>query len=157
MPYSKKIISLLDYAGENATLSLVSYNPTGATFVAWTNQGVTLRNALLADPTGYSLGADWKGELWVQCIDYPYALPIAQSAQREGKMRVEYRDNTTNALYWIEIPCPKMSMLMTNSDDFNLLNADMVAFKAAFEAYVVAPVTGNAVTITRAWFVGRGL
>lgn len=93
-----------------------------------------------------------------------------QSAQRERKWLVTYRDvtqffdvaNTINNvgfgnLYQVEIPTADLSLLTGNSDILPLTQAQAAAFVTAFEAVQNSPTGGNEIEVTEIRHVGRNL
>lgn len=82
--------------------------------------------------------------------------PADPNAQRERKWVVWYTDNVTGDEYRTEIPTADITggHKIAFQDTADLLNADWVAYRAAFEA-VVRSKDGNAVTVRRAKHVGR--
>ena len=82
-------------------------------------------------------------------------------AQREMKWLISYHDNSFPARKLsVELGCADVidvDLLQPNSDIADLTDADWVTFVTNFEALVVAPYTGNAVTLDRITLVGRNL
>lgn len=91
------------------------------------------------------------------------ALPGDNAAQRENKLLVKYRDDTTEQDRIVTIPTVDFDQLvfMPGAGDkvaFSAANgasAAMQAFVTAFETLVVARDTGNTVTIVEMRYVGR--
>lgn len=79
------------------------------------------------------------------------------AAQRENKLLVDYKDNTTQKPYRCTLPTIDLTKLTFQFRDIVDIatGTEMIAFVTAFQAFAVAPITGNAVTITGAKYVGR--
>ena len=75
-------------------------------------------------------------------------------AQRENKWLVRYHD-TAGALYSIEIPTAKLSLLDAGTEFLDLTGTEAAAFVTAFQAGAVSPTDGSAVTVDSIQFVGR--
>lgn len=78
-------------------------------------------------------------------------------AQRENKLLISYQDVTTQKSYRAELPTIDLSKLTFTYKNFvdKAVGTEVIAFVAAFEAFAVAPITGNDVEITQLEFVGR--
>jgi len=88
----------------------------------------------------------------------PYAkgsgtLP-SEGADRELALRLVYEDNTTHVQYRMDIPAPITGIWKTNSDELDLANVTVAAFKLVFEAHQLSP-DGNATTLLAGYKVGR--
>ena len=83
----------------------------------------------------------------------------AEDGQREFKARVRYSDDSTGALFSVEVPAPvRTGNLTAGTDFFNLAATDVAAFVAAFEALVKSPDDlANSVTVVNIQSVGRSL
>lgn len=93
-----------------------------------------------------------------------------ENAQRERKWLVTYRDvtqffdggNTINnpgfgELSSVEVPTAKAALLLPNSDEIDMTDADVVDFIAAFEAVQNSPTGGNETQVEQIKLVGRNL
>lgn len=90
----------------------------------------------------------------------PAKSAINQSAVREIKLKLLYIDNTTQQRYECTIPTldlTKVAYLPLIGNDAVALDTpvQMTDLITAFQAVVVAPATGNPVTIIAAEVVGR--
>jgi hypothetical protein len=74
--------------------------------------------------------------------------PVDDSAQREQKWMVRYHDAITNKKYRAEIGTADTSLLSTvNKKIMDPASAEYIALVAAFEAFVTATDTDNAVVV----------
>lgn len=124
----------------------------------------TLWSALVTKAQGMVLGlvrsTRWVNEVIVNAN--PDKSDINQGALREVKLQLKYIDNTTQKAYTVTLPTldtSKVTYLPLVGDDSVALDTPtaMADFVAAFEAVVVAPDTGNPVTIREASVVGRNV
>jgi len=81
-------------------------------------------------------------------------LPLDATAQRETAIRWSYADVVTGKKYRFDTPGPIDDIVPTGSDDVNMAAAEVIAFKAVFDANVQSEV-GNDVTLLSGRFVGR--
>jgi len=80
---------------------------------------------------------------------------FATAGQREDKWLCIYQDNTTLAIYNIELPCRKNSLAtVSGKDTVDLTVSPWALFKTHFEALVFSP-DGNATTLLEVRLVGR--
>lgn len=75
--------------------------------------------------------------------------------QRENKWLCSYEDAVTHKLGTYTIPTADLAQIVSGTEYLNLLGGAGLAFKTAFEAIIVAPVTGNAVLLGSVKYVGR--
>jgi hypothetical protein len=78
-------------------------------------------------------------------------------AQRENKWLIRYHDTTTGKNHKVELGTADLMALDPNNRGYAYIgDGDVVdAFVSAFEAFVLAPETNNAVAIDSIQFVGR--
>ena len=131
--------------------------------VNWDEQNV-LFAALVTKANGMVLGLPRSTRFVNEVIinANPDKSDINQSALREIKLQVKYIDNTTQKAYSVTLPTldlSKVEYLPVVGDDAVSIVAPtaMSQFVAAFEAYVVAPDTGNSVTVREASVIGRNI
>lgn len=131
--------------------------------VNFTAQG-TLWAALVTKANAMALGlprsSRWVNEVIVNAN--PAKDDINQGALREVKLQVKYIDNTTQKAYTASLPTldlSKVEYLPIVGDDVVSITSPtaMADFVAAFEGYVVAPDTGNPVTVREASVIGRNI
>jgi len=87
------------------------------------------------------------------------AAPSDPFAQRESRWLVRYHDAVTGKQYRVELGTADYSNLDPNNRDHAFIGdaGDVDAFVTAFEAYVLAPDTNNAVEIDEILAVGRNV
>jgi len=154
MPSARHTLSYLDYSNESSSFTVSAELRDDTNFDAQ----VTLSDALITATNALTLG-NLNNQFFTQGEWSLASLPSDVLAQRENKWLVKYEDATTGKKYNVELPTADLANghLQTNSDEANLADAEWVAFIAAFEAYAVAPDTGNAVNFISARFVARNL
>jgi hypothetical protein len=86
-------------------------------------------------------------------------LPGTNLAQREDKLLVSYRDSVTGKPLNMSIPTAKLSAIVYQAQSTKgyivLADGGVVAdFVTAFEAFVIAPLTGNATEVMAIRFKG---
>ncbi len=122
-----------------------------------------------------ALGGIILGEIRKTIVTDDFAESTApvtsQSAQRETKWKVTYRDNTQfldvantidntgfGGLFSKEIPTAKLSLLTANNDTLVLTTSGAIAdYVAAFEAIENSPTGGNDISVVEIKHVGRNL
>lgn len=124
----------------------------------------TLWSAFVTKANAMALGlvrsTRWVNEIIVNAN--PAKEDINQGALREVKLQVKYIDNTTQKAYTVSLPTldlSKVTYLPLVGDDAVALDTPtaMADFVTAFEAFVVAPDTGNPVTVREASVIGRNI
>lgn len=146
--------SFNDYSYEKSSFSVAIASQNAGNVVAQAALLATLSTAI----DDITLGARSRQETILSRTGNAGALTINPLAQRENKWLVRYFGNTTGKRFSVEIPCADLSLLSTapQSDFADPTNADIIAFKAAFEAVVKSPDdSSEAVTILNIQFVGR--
>jgi hypothetical protein len=145
-----------DYGGEKTVFGVEIATIDAANFD-------TMIAAILALETAVQdvcIGAKIKREVILQSLGSLTAATDSE-AQRELKWLVNYHDNGNPLRSLnIEIGCPDIidaTLMVAGTDMWDPTNADWIAFVAAFEAVVLAPYTGNNVTVDRVTLVGRRL
>jgi hypothetical protein len=149
---ARAVMTLTDYSGERTTVTVNSATLNGANFdteqTAWTALRTAIQGLTLGNTYSHSLSQ----VLNVTTLPAPSPL-----AQRENKWLVTYADTVTGKRYQMEIGTAELDNghLVANSDMADLSSPDWEAFETAFEAFAVAPDTGNPVALVSAQFVGR--
>lgn len=118
-------------------------------------------NALSAEATDFMLAVN---DVTVGLVTQESALSVKKltntrigSGNREDKMMATYQDNTTLAVYQIDLPTRDNTLAtVAGTDYYNLTIAPWANFKTKFEAFVVSP-DGNAVTLLSVKLVGRNV
>lgn len=144
--------ALRDYDAETTTFRVSAAELNAGNIAAQ----LTLQAALGTAINDMVLGSLWR---IAYGNEVPGVTPQASDpfAQREMKWLISYTDDVTGKLYQCELGTADLSNLDPNNrDSANIGDGGVVdAFVAAFEAYVVAPDTGNAVSIVSIIPVGR--
>lgn len=146
--------SLKDYDGETTTFR---------TSVTELNAGNIAAQITLQATLGSAINDMVLGTLqkinYGNVVDNGAAPPSDPFAQREMKWLIRYVDDVTGKRYQCELGTANLARLDPNNRDRAYIGdgAEVDAFVAAFEAYVVAPDTGNAVSIESIVPVGRNL
>lgn len=158
-------IAFWDKSQEVGRLEVFSA-PVTATYVDPNVVNFAAQSALwatfLAASEDMVLGLLYKSR-WVNTVVVhasPDKADIDQGALREVKLMLRYIDATTEKRYSCTLPTLDLSKVtylpLIGNDAVSLtLGTEMIAFVAAFQAFVKAPLTGNAVTIIAAEVVGR--
>lgn len=84
----------------------------------------------------------------------PGGAPGNKAAQRELKWLAKYHDAVTLDEHEMEIPTADYSLISGNTTFMDTGAGAGATFKTAFEAHVIAPVTGNAVLLDSAQLIG---
>jgi hypothetical protein len=143
-------LSYCDYSNEVAWCGF-----TGETFTAANHDAqVALQATLVAALEDIILGNNYKLERVANVILGTRTPAATKQAQRECKWRVSYEDTTTHVVYSLDLPMADLTLTSTNSDEADPADAAIIAFTAAFEAYVLSPA-GHAVNILGIKHVGR--
>jgi len=167
MAGEKLLFRLRDYSKEDSAVSMHVGAVTAVSLPGLLTQIGTLRTAI----DGITLGVVGSEALTAFDSNLSTALPVSEDAQRERKWLVRYVDNLpffddpVNAIpnegykkvFTFEIACADIATrLNANSDEANLANAGIAAFKTAFEAIARSPY-GGTVTVLKLIAVGRNL
>lgn len=144
--------SLMDYDGEQTAfrVHVTALNDTNiaAQLTLQANLGTAINNMV----TGSLQHIRYGNEVISQ-----NAAPSDPWSQRETKWLISYRDTITGKNYRCELGTADLTNLDPNNRDSAYIGdgGDVDAFITAFEAYVTAPLTDNAVEITGIVPVGR--
>lgn len=152
----KLTLTYRDYGtpGERSTAQFNGPDMTAVNFDAETALQVGLFMTLEA----ILIGTAVKAVTVVKEVPYPDNQPASAFAQRENKWLVRYKDTVTGDKASLELPTADLDLLDPTAEDrADMSNADIVAFVAAFEAYVLSPGTGTRgnTEVTEIVFVGR--
>ncbi len=143
------LIPFKDYGGDSSTVRLNVDNAItdpNITTLQQAVQDVTLGNAgqvVLRTDVNKDVG--------------PGGQPANAFAQRETKWLVKYHDATTLKNYQLEIPNADLAHLSAGTETMDLSAGDGLTLKNQIEAFVEAPLTGNAVVVDEVVFVARNL
>lgn len=131
-----------DY-GEPGERSTVSFDGPDLTALNLDAE-VVLQNALRDAVADITLGTLVNVERRASESPQPDTQPASQFAQRETKWLVRYRDTVTGDKAFVTLPCADLALLDASAEDkIDMTDADVIAFVAAFEAYVLSPGTGT--------------
>lgn len=148
-------LSYMDATGETTTFTVYNGPITALTIAAYLTELGALRAATEALTLGNKSVYTWTGDR-----DQFFAVPATDpAAQRESKLLVTYKDNTTSKPHSLAIGTidfSKLTFVPGAKDAVPLdASAEIIAWITAFQAIAKAPDTGNAVTVTKLRFVGR--
>lgn len=159
--------TMLDHNGEKSTTSFYTGNITAVSLPDTLTEFGQLRVAV----EGITLGTVAQESLKVFDTKLSNTRPADQNAQRERKWLVVYEDNLpffddpVNAIpnegyrkvFTFEIATADIAnRLVTNTDEADLTNAGIAAFKTAFEQIARSPY-GGTTTVIKLVAVGRNL
>lgn len=148
-PIYQLTFSTLDQSGETGThmlqtADLIAVNPVPAAVTAY---------LAALDGITNGLATRWASQGIKRLSNAEYA----ESGNREDKFLVTYSDNTTLAVYQLELPCRDNDIpLIAGTDRIDLDQLEAAAYKTAFEALARSP-DGNAVTLLAIELVGRNV
>lgn len=147
-----------DYApaGEDGEIASFSFK-LGTTSAANYDNQVTAMNAVITAFNAATRAVHARTTFTALIDEVSSANASDVDAQREVKMLVRYSDDITAKKYRIEMPCPDLpNLTVLGRDRIELADGSvMAALVAALEANIVAPDTGNAITVLSATIVGR--
>lgn len=159
--------TMLDHNGEKSTTSFYTGNITAVSLPDTLTEFGQLRTAV----EGITLGTVAQESLKVFDTKLSNTRPTDQNAQRERKWLVVYEDNLpffdapVNAIpnegyrkvFTFEIATADIAnRLVTNTDEADLTNPGIAAFKTAFEQIARSPY-GGTTTVLKLVAVGRNL
>lgn len=146
---SRLVLTYRDNSGEKSVATFQGVSLSAANYDAQVALQGTLETAIagLVDGTLYK-----RMRVASESI-IGLSLP-ASGVQREIKYLVRYHDNVTGQQLRSELPCADLSQLVANKEFVDITAGAGLAFKNAFEAYVVSDA-GNAVVVDEIIFVAR--
>jgi len=152
--YDPVEVSFRDQSKEIGTFRAYGLELTEATFDAMQAIAEDFVEAM----NGITLGTLAKWTYGQERINDNTTLPGNSSAQRENKLRIYYHDITTQKKLTASVPTiflPSLVFLSEAKDYVNMTTpAQIVAFKTAWEDFVVNPASGNLTVIDAMEFVG---
>ena len=145
--------TLTDYNGEKTTFRIqtaeINAGNIGDQVIASANLGAAINDMTLGSLYRLSYGNETVAA---------EESPANTWAQRELKWLVSYADSVTGKLFRVELGTADTSLLDPNArGQADMDNVNVAAFVTAFEAYAVAPDTGNAVEVRSITLVGRNI
>lgn len=152
----KLVLTYRDY-GTPGERSTAIFNGPDLTALSFDDE-IALQSTLRDAVNAITLGELTKVTRVAVESPQPGAMPASPFAQRETKWLVRYSDTVTGDKATLEIPCADLTKLDPTARDKALMtDADVAAFVAAFEAYVLSPGTGTRgnTQVDELIFVGR--
>jgi len=153
-------VGSLEVYGKPVTATYV--DPDVVNFTAESNKWAALVTASNAMVLGLQKSANWVNEIIVHSS--PSQGDVNQSASREQKLLIQYIDTTSEKRFTRTLPTLDLTKVtyLPQAGDFVAITAEqgagaeVVAFVAAFEAYVVNPdASSNPIEIVGLKVVGR--
>jgi len=152
--YSPASITYIDKSAEKSTMQIYGETLTEATFDDQAALWLTLANAVDAITLGNMVSKRYAIE-----ETFPESIPASNSAQRENKLLVLFKDATNGQKFTATIPTidlSKLTFLVGAGDAVSMtVGTEVLALVAAWNAFAVNPVTQNATLIYGLKFVGR--
>jgi len=146
-PTQRLTTSFRDYDKELASVQLWLTTLTAANFDAQ----ATLRASLITGLRAISIGEYAANTVGILTVASAAAASSVQ-AQRETKWLLRFHD-VNGYKFTAEVPCADLTKLGTNSEF--MADTPLGSFATPFEAAVVSPYDGSAVTLDSAQAVGR--
>lgn len=142
-----------DYSGEAQQISFPGAEVTDLNFAAQE----TLADALETAIGGITIGRQNSKSFGVRERQVPPVSATDPYAQREMKWQCLVQTNLTQKRSTFTIPCPDLTgtHLVDNDDHADFTDADVIAFKAALEAYWQDEETAESVTLLDMILIGR--
>lgn len=155
--YQPATISYLDAGNEIGTMRFYGASLNAGNFAA----KIALWATLLSAADALALGAR-KKDVYNDESVYTVSQPT-NGAMRETRLEIQYQDVTTGEKYSTSLPTLDATLpsyvINVNAKDVVELTAptEVTDFITAFEAFAVAPRTGNAVSVRGLKVVGRNI
>jgi len=154
----KSSITYGDATEETSTLEIFNGAITALTIAGFLSAFGDFQDKTDAISLGVRRKQSWTGDLTTVSNDWP----TDASAQREAKLRVTYRDTTTEEEFSLTVPCIKFSVLnfVPGGGDAVIFagagaSTEITEWVTSFEALAKSPRTpANAVEVVGMRFVG---
>lgn len=155
MPNHKSSWQLLDFSEERSSVEMFNGAITAVSIAGFLTAFGGMRTAIDNITLGTVSKESWKGDETV----ISNTLPTSEFAQRESKWLVQYKGNTTNKIFTMEIPTADPTGRLTpGTDKADLTETNMAAFVTAFEGFARTPDSDTeTVTVLKVTLVGRNL
>lgn len=152
-------LAVLDYSTERARFEFKTDVLTNANWAQEATDRAAMKAAITVGQGGEPMviGNLVQETVIVSHEELSTAVPTSKFAQRELKWRVQFEDDLTGDRHFREIPTADTTLLAANSDYADMADGNISAFVAAWEAVVIAPDTGNPVTVIDIRLVGRNI
>jgi len=152
--YTPATITYLDQSGEKSHIRVFAENLDAANF----DDQQDLFTVFISGCAGLTLGRKIATEYGTTAT-FTDPLPGTNLAQREDKFLISYRDSITGKPLSCSLPTAKLSAIVYQPQSTKgyivLDDGGVVAeFVTAFEDFVIAPLTGNAVQVMAIRFKG---
>ncbi len=152
------VMSFWDKSQEHGAFEAQTAIVTSANFTVQSGLWAALVNSTAAIVNGLPRLNRWVNQVVVNAN--PAKSAIDQLSVREIKLKVRYIDSTDQAKFECTVPTLDLSKVVylpiLGNDAVSLTEpAEIVTFITDFEAAIVAPYTGNGVTIIALEVVGR--
>jgi len=151
---TRMVYTQTDWDREKTSTSVQLADIDSANFDTQIGLIVALESAI----NGVCIGAKYRREVVLESPGLT-AVPAESAARREEKWLVTYHDNgAVQRKLNIELGCADVltdSLRVGNTEEADLTDPLWVAFVAAFEAAVLAPWSGNNVTVEKITLVSR--
>jgi len=146
--------SYRDWSGEVSGFEFTTLALDGSSYSALGTLYTALDDAI-ADLTSGQLAKKSFGNRTVESSENgPFG------SNRENKILLTYKGDTSEKLFRVEIPCPSLveANLLANSDMLDMANGEVAALVSAFEDLARSPDNGTeTVTVISLRFVGRNI
>jgi len=146
--------SYRDWSGEVSGFEFTTLALDGSSYSALGTLYTALDDAI-ADLTNGQLAKKSFGNRTVESSDNgPFG------ANRENKILLTYKGDTSEKLFRVEIPCPSLveANFLANSDMLDMADTEVAALVTAFEDLARSPDNGTeTVTVISLRFVGRNI
>lgn len=151
------VTTFRDFGGETASMKVYNGAITAASIAGFLSEYGTLKAATQAICEGVLSDDQWVGDK----TQVSQALPVSATAQRETKMLVTYKGNTSNKLFTLTVPTFKLAgnSVPGNKDIIPLdVSPEIVAWIAAFQQIGRTPDSDTeTVTVVGLRSVGRNI
>lgn len=152
-------LTYLDYSSEKSNQKTPSYQIDAANLATW----LTGWGAYKTASAGITIGTQIKEQVVIYDTVLSATPPTSEFAQREIKLLIRYRGDTSLKLFILTIPTPDLSALtfapgITGNSDYIVLDDGgvMADWVTAFEAIARNPEDDSeTVTVESAQVVGR--
>jgi len=146
--------SYRDWSGEVSGFEITTLGLDGSSYSALQTLYTALDDAIADLTSGQLAKASYGNREVVSADNGPFG------ANRENKILITYKGDTSEKIFRTEIPCPALveANFIPGSDELAMTNGEVAALVSAFEDVARSPDNGTeTVTILSLRFVGRNL
>lgn len=151
------VTTFRDYGGETASMKVYNGAITAASIAGFLSEYGTLKSATQAICEGVLSDDQWVGDK----TQVSQAFPVSATAQRETKLLVTYKGNTTQKLFSLTVPTFKLAgnSVQGNKDIIPLdVSPEIIAWITAFQQIGRTPDSDTeTVTVVGMRSVGRNI